>query len=129
MVDFYTPPTESQVTVERASIAVYNGTTNADYDRVAADRLNWEGFGAVAAGTADNTTYTETTIIDLTGEEKGSSLEAVASLLNVRPENVLIQPDPNRTTDFQVIVGSNYNSCSEAGVLAPEEGGEVTPTP
>jgi LCP family protein required for cell wall assembly len=129
MVDFYTPPTDSQVTVESATISVYNGTTNADWDRVAADRLNWEGFAAVASGTADNTAYTETTLIDFTGEEKGSSLEAVASLLNIRPENVLIQPDPNRTADFQVIIGSNYNSCSEGGVLVPEEGGDATATP
>ncbi len=128
MVDFYTPPTESQITVERASIAVYNGTANPDWDRVAADRLNWEGFNAVTSGVADRTDYADTTIIDYTGTEKGSSLEAVARLLNVRAENVLIEPDPNRTVDFEVIIGSGYNSCSEGGVL-PVEGGEATATP
>lgn len=128
MVDFYTPPTQSQITVEGASIAVYNGTTNTDLDRVAADRLNWEGFSAVASGAADNTNYTETTIIDYTGQEKASSLESIATLLNVRAENVVIQPDPNRTADFAVIVGSGYNSCDATGVL-PVEVGDITPTP
>jgi LCP family protein required for cell wall assembly len=128
MVDFYTPPTESQITVEAAQIAVYNGTTNNDWDRVAADRLNWEGFNAIPAGAAATTDYADTVIIDYTGQEKGSSLEAIAGNLNVRPENVLIQPDPNRTVDFEVIVGSSYNSCSEGGVL-PVEGSEATATP
>ncbi|NWF68648.1 MAG: LCP family protein [Chloroflexi bacterium] len=126
MIDFYTPPTQSQVSVERATIAVYNGTTNTDWDRVAAERLNWEGFSAVAMGAAQTSSYTDTVLIDYTGQEKGSSLEAIALLLNIRPENVLIEPDPNRSSDFAVIVGSSYNSCTEQGVLAVDEG---TPAP
>lgn len=118
--DFYTPPTQNQLVVEGASIAVYNGTNNENWDRVAAGRLGWGGLNAIAAGAADRTDYVDTILIDHTGQSKGSSLQEIANTLNVKPENVLIQPDPNRQMDFEVIVGSNYNSCTY-NVLPPEE--------
>jgi LCP family protein required for cell wall assembly len=120
--DFYTPPTESQLAAEGARIRVLNGTTNADWDRVAADRLAYSGFLATAEGAADNNAYTDTILIDYTGASKGSSLVELTRILNVRPENVRIEPDPNRTIDFEVVLGANYNSCTAEGVQ-PVEGG------
>jgi len=35
----------------------------------------------------------------------------------VLPENILSEPDPNRTVDFEIILGSNYNSCIEQGII------------
>jgi polyisoprenyl-teichoic acid--peptidoglycan teichoic acid transferase len=118
--DFYAPPTENQLVIEGATIGVYNGTTNENWDRVAAERLGWDGLNAVASGAADRSDYTDTVLYDYTGQSKGSSLQEIATILNVKPENVFIQPDPNRTMDFQVILGSNYNSCT-FNVLPPEE--------
>lgn len=110
--DMYTPPTESQIQREGAQIAILNGTRIENLDRVAAERLGWSGFSAAASGTADNTGYTDTILIDRTGQTKGSSLQEIAKILNVRPENVQVEPDPNRSADFEVILGANYNSCT-----------------
>lgn len=110
--DFYQPPTLSQIAAEAATITVYNGTANADWDRVAAERLAWDGLVATAAGAAERADYTETLLIDYTGQSKGSSRGSIASVLNIKPENIVISPDPNRTTDFEVILGSEYNSCT-----------------
>ncbi|PJF24894.1 MAG: hypothetical protein CUN53_15535, partial [Phototrophicales bacterium] len=55
--------------------------------------------------------------IDYTGSERGSNRQTIAAALNVRQENIRIQPDPNRTVDFEVIVGADYNSCTEPGIL------------
>jgi LCP family protein required for cell wall assembly len=118
--DFYQPPTQNQAVETGDRILVYNGTSNADLDRVAADRLGWEGFVAIASGEADNTSYADTILIDYTGETKGSNTIDIAKTLNIKPENIHSEPDPNRQTDFQVILGSNYNSCTEAGVLPVE---------
>lgn len=118
--DFYRPPANNQLLVEGATIAVYNGTTHSDWDFVAADRLRWEGFRAVAMGAANNTDYQDTILIDYTGQQKGSSLYAIAAILNVKPENIRIEPDANRVADFGVFVGTNYNSCP-GGVLPVEE--------
>jgi LCP family protein required for cell wall assembly len=121
MEAFYRPPTESQVVIEGAEITVFNGTSNTDWDRVAAERLAWSGFKAVAAGAADNPQYADTILIDRSGQTKGSKLPDIVRILNVRPENVRIEPDPNRTADYEVILGSSYNSCTFDEVQDIEE--------
>jgi LCP family protein required for cell wall assembly len=123
MQDFYTPPSESQVLVAGIPIRVFNGTANANWDRVAADRLGWGGFNAIASGAAENTNYADTILIDRAGQSKGSRLSEIAEILNVSPENIRVEPDPNRVADFDVILGNSYNSCTY-GVLPVEgEGG------
>jgi hypothetical protein len=121
--NFYTPPTSSQITVEAPSVAVYNGTTNSDWDRVAAESLAWEGYNAVAMGAAPTTDYASTVLTDHTGSRKGSSLEQLARMLNVQFENLLLDPRADRQYDFEVIVGADYNSCNRSGVLPVEAAG------
>ncbi len=115
--DFYTPPTANQLVIDTSSISVRNGTANANWDRVAADRLAWDGFNAVALGAVDDTTYPNTILIDHTGRSKGSSVGDIENALNIAPENVQLDPDPNRSYDYEVILGSNYTSCNVQGVL------------
>jgi hypothetical protein len=86
---------------------------------VAADRLIWEGFAPWPMGAADRTAYTDTMITDYTGSNKGSSLNELAALLNIRPENIVIAPDPNRTVDFKIILGAAYNSCVDRQWVDP----------
>jgi len=81
------------------------------WDIVATDRLAWEGFAPHPAGLAAQTDYADTVIYDYTGNTKGSSLNDLVKLLNIKPENVFPDPDPNRTVDFEIILGANYNSC------------------
>lgn len=119
--EFYRPPPDSRFMIEGASIEVFNGTRNRNWDRVAADRLLWEGFTAISMGYGEDTTLRETILIDYTGQEKGSSLDEMARILNVRTENIRIEPDPNRTTDFVVLLGADYNSCDVSGVLPVEQ--------
>jgi LCP family protein required for cell wall assembly len=115
--EFYTPPTNNQLIAEQSTIRVLNGTTNPNWDRVAAESLMNDGFFARAEGAAPTTDYADTILIDHTGRSKGSSLAQIAEDLNVKPENVRVEPDPNRTVDFEVILGSTYNSCPRQGVL------------
>lgn len=122
--DFYQPPTGSQIIVEGAQIRVLNGTTNADWDRVAADRLGWSSLSAIPMGAADRTDYVDTVLVDYTGQSKGSSRDKIASILNVRPENIIVNPDPNRQVDFEVILGKSYNSCTFAVLPVGESTGE-----
>lgn len=115
--DFYTPPTESQVAFESASIAVYNGSSLPDLDLVASGRLADDGFVAISSGAAPTTDYVDSILIDYTGRSKGSSLERIATLLNINPQNIRIEPRADRSVDFEVILGSGYNSCSSQQVI------------
>lgn len=119
--DFYTPPTASRLANEVTTVRVLNGTTNDQWDWVAADTLGWRGINAIAGGSAPETNHEQTILIDYAGGSKGSSRDMIARALNIQPDNIQIQPDPNRTVDFEVILGSNYNSCTTQGIL-PVEG-------
>jgi polyisoprenyl-teichoic acid--peptidoglycan teichoic acid transferase len=118
--DFYQPPTSSQLQVSAPTVAVYNGTTNPDWDRVAAERLASVGLNAYAAGVADQTNVVDTQLIDFAGLDRGSPLPLLLEELNISSSSVTVQPDPQRIVDYQVIVGSSYDSCA-GDVLAAEE--------
>ncbi len=109
--DFLQPPTQNRLRLENARIEIYNGTEHDDWDVVAADRLIWEGFAPQAMGAADRRDYPSTIIYDYTGASKGSSLGELVNVLNIRAENIRVEPDPNRTVDFKIILGADYNSC------------------
>lgn len=118
--NFLQPPTQNRLRLENARITIQNGTTHSGWDIVAADRLIWEGFAPQALGPADRTDYADTLLVDYTGTTKGSSLNQLMTLLNIRPENVRVEPDPNRTTDFAIILGASYNSCVGRQWVAPQ---------
>jgi len=124
--NFLTPPTQNRLRLENARIEVYNGTANPGWDIVAADRLVWEGFAPAAMGADAGGGVPHTLIYDFTGTSKGSSLGELAALLNIRPENVIVQPDPNRTVDFRVVLGADYNSCVGRQWVAPKPTGDTS---
>lgn len=114
----YQPPTSSQVVSEGATIEVVNATGIRDMDRVAADRLSWEGFVPTLGSPAPQ--YQNYSIIyDFTGQTKGSSLGRLQAVLRVSDESVIIEPDPNRTVDFRVVLGGTYYACTH-GVMPPQ---------
>ena len=71
-------------------------------------------------GPAEQTTHADTSIIDFTGQQKGSSLNDLVAILNIYPNHIQLQPDANRTTDFRIILGANYNSCVGREWVDPE---------
>jgi LCP family protein required for cell wall assembly len=107
----YAPPTASgnQVANEGARIQVRNGTNRAQLAMIAGDQLRWHGFNIVDTGLADNPDYQQTMI--LVFNEKPTTLEQLIRLLEVQPENVIRQIDPNQPADIQVILGSDYDPC------------------
>ncbi|MFP4321240.1 MAG: LCP family protein [Anaerolineales bacterium] len=129
MVNFLTPPTENQVLADQARIEIYDASgAGRDYDRVAADRLLWEGLLAQPMGELDEP-QAATSVIDFTGATKGSSLEGLVRALNYNPNAVTFDPDPNRTTDFRVVLGEGFNTCVDRQITDVEDAPPATPTP
>lgn len=110
LVKFFTPPTANTLLRERPTVAIYNGSGNPDWDRVAAERLAWEGFTPQDMGEDERTNLTR--IYDHTGGAKPHSLRLLMRALNVSAKNVIEQPDPNTDTDFKVVLGANYSACT-----------------
>lgn len=116
------------------AVEVWNGTTWADADDLAAYRLRVEGY-RVTVGEPDHTNYPTTTIIDYTTSSKGSPIENLKKLMHIQdPVNVIAQPDANSPAHFRVILGANYNSCTYqvAALTTPTPSpspASATPTP
>jgi len=119
MTDFYTPPTGNQIALQQASIRVLNATENPDWDKVGAARLGEVTLSALAAGHTDDYDPARTVLIDHVGSERGGAAQQIIRALNLGAGAVIVQPDPNRTVDYEVIVGADFNPCGGA-VLDPE---------
>jgi LCP family protein required for cell wall assembly len=111
VASLYAPPsaTDDQVAAEGARVQVRNGTYRHQLAKIAADQLRWYGFDIVDTALADNPDYHQTKI--LVFNDKPKALEQLVRLLNVRPENVVHQLDPNQPADIQVILGQDYDPC------------------
>lgn len=115
MRDFYTPPSENQLSLSGPSIAVYNASGNENWDLIASERLRWEGLNAIALGTAESDEILPSSqVIDEVASDKGSILPEINKSLNLNSSQVTVEPDPNREYDYQVLIGQDYNSCTFA---------------
>ncbi len=111
VANLYAPPSgsEDQVASEGARIQVRNGTYRQQLAQIGADQLRWHGLNIVDTGLADNPDYAQTQIIVF--NDKPKALDLLVRLLEVQPQNILHQPDPNQPADIQVILGEDYDPC------------------
>ncbi len=107
------PPTERQLVREQSAIEIVNASSIADLAQVAADRIASEGFVPHIAD-EPQPAQDVTLIYDYTGQTKGSSIEVLQAALRVGTDDIVFEPDPNRTVDFRIVIGSSYarNSCT-----------------
>jgi hypothetical protein len=110
--DFLTPPTENRMSRQAVTVDIVDVSGwGIGFDQVAADRLAWEGFAVNPLGAEPGVKKEVTLIYDYTGQTKGSALEDLKRVLRVTDDQIVVQPDPNRTVDYRVEVGNGYNTC------------------
>jgi LCP family protein required for cell wall assembly len=107
----YIPPSAAtdELANEKAGIQVRNGTYRHQLAKIGADQLRWYGLTIVDTGLADSPEYKQTKIIVFA--DKPKALELLVEVLDVKPENVIHQPDPNQPADILVILGEDYDPC------------------
>ncbi|MGQ9584478.1 MAG: LCP family protein [Anaerolineae bacterium] len=91
---------------EGACILVLNGTTQPDLARYVADYLADMGFQIVAFGDADRRDYERTVLVDYTGKQ--FTVSQLASLFQVRSENLRRSPTLRDEFDVRLIVGADF---------------------
>jgi LCP family protein required for cell wall assembly len=110
--DFLTPPTGNRLSRAQFSVEIADASWYAaGWEHVAASRLAWEGYAARALDGVAPVQRELTVIFDYTGLSKGSPLADLQRLLRVQPAQVIRQPDPNRSVDFRVEIGTEYRAC------------------
>ncbi len=99
VASLYAPPTTADdlVAAEGARVQVLNGTYRHQLAKIGADQLHWYGLNIVETGLADNPDYKHTQIIVY--NEHPLALEYLVQLLEVAPERIHYQLDPNRPPD------------------------------
>lgn len=114
------PPTSSQVKRVLPTVAVINASGIKGLDRVAADRLELEGFRTfiVEEQTARRSMNM---VIDYTGLDKGNPIDRIVDVLSIQDSDITVQPDSARQYDYRVYVGREYPrfACTRA-VQAPK---------
>lgn len=127
--NFVTPPTGNRLERAEVSIEVIDSSAyGIGFDLVASDRLAWEGFFALPMGKTEGSIRDVTIIYDYAGESKGSALETIMDVMRVGPSQVVVEPDPNRTVDYRIEVGKDYNSCLYSSSTDEIEPGPPIPT-
>lgn len=106
----YAPqPGNGTIAREAVGIEVQNGTGRAQLASIAADQLRWEGFEIVDTGPADRTDYGNTKIVVF--NDRPQAVETLTRLLQIKPANVIQQPDTSQPVDVRVILGEDYDPC------------------
>lgn len=91
-------------------VEVWNGTSNPDWDLLAADRLYRTGFPAVT-GEPDRRGYTETQLIIFSERIKGTGAGYLQQMFQISDSRVIRQPDESSEFGFRLILGADYQTC------------------
>lgn len=109
--ELYAPPSsgDDETAKEGARLEVLNGTYRWQLAKLGADQLRWYGLKVVETGLADNPDYGKTQLIIF--DDKPKAVELLIEVLDVKPENVIYQPDSGQSADIRVILGHDYDPC------------------
>jgi hypothetical protein len=95
---------------ETDSIEVQNGTPNAGWDTLAANRLNYAGFSTTISA-ADRQDYSTSVLVDSTVTQDPAQRNAILNSLGLYSATVLSMPDPNSATHYRLVLGYDYQPC------------------
>ena len=95
-----------QLVAEAARIVVHNGTLSEGLAVRTTEWLESQGFLVVSFGHADSTDYPHTVLVDYTGKQ--FTLQRLADLFGVLPENVRVSSNLKSQVDFRLILGQDW---------------------
>lgn len=124
------PPATARLGQSPFRVEVWDGTGRPGMGEVAAERLRWEGFAVTGITKTDPVSRTQ--VVDFTTTAKGSPLWLLTQLYHLKSGDIVRQPQQERTVDFRVILGANYNPCVRPGAIhyvPPPPTPTPTPTP
>ena len=106
------PIPEARLSRTYMPVEVWNGTSNPDWDLLAADRLYQAGFPAVA-GEPERRDYAETQLIVFSEHIKGTGVEYLQQTFQIPDDQVIHQPHVSSEFGFRLILGADYQTCPQ----------------
>jgi hypothetical protein len=90
---------------EQARLMVQNGTTTGGLAERAGQYFQSIGMNVIGTGNA-NQPYSAMSLVDYTG--KPYTMKFLAQLLQISPDHIFSQYDPNQPGDVAIIIGENW---------------------
>jgi LCP family protein required for cell wall assembly len=97
---------QQKMVAENASVAIYNGSSNAEVEDNIVNYLRSTGMNIVSTGNAPQT-YSSTIIVDHTGSPY--DLGFLVDKLKISPSRIQIKYDVNAPVDIEVFLGNDIN--------------------
>lgn len=124
----FTPPLSNVASQAAAQVEVVNGSGRKNWEVLATDRLTSQGF-IVPSYSVSVQPITRTQIINYQTTSKGSRLNQLLRVFNLKPDRVINQPTENSPIAFQLLVGPDFDSCKSPTALIAFPTPTLTPTP
>jgi polyisoprenyl-teichoic acid--peptidoglycan teichoic acid transferase len=124
----FTPPLSNVAAQAAAQVEVVNGSGRKNWELLATDRLTSQGFIVTSYSVSDQP-ITRTQIINFQTTNKGSRINQLLRLFNLKPDRVINQPTENSPIAFQMLIGPDFDSCKSPTALIAFPVPEPTATP
>lgn len=104
---------------KRYTLEIINNSGRKDMELLAADRMNGEGFTVVAAKAGDKV-QPRTQAIDIAEGDQKPALTFLAQFFGLATADVLQLPSRGAEADARLVLGQDYESCSNTSSAARE---------
>ncbi|NTU64731.1 MAG: LCP family protein [Chloroflexi bacterium] len=132
----FAPPLSNVASQAAAQVDVVNSSGRQNWELLATDRLTSQGF-VVPAYSVSNQPITHTQIINYQTTSKGSRLNQLLRVFNLKADRVVNRPTENSPIAFRLLIGPDFDTCKSPTALiafptptpTPTPEGGVSPTP
>ncbi len=94
-------------------VEVWNGTSNPDWDLLAADRIYRAGF-PIVIGESSRRDHAETQLIIFGERLKGAGVGYLQQMLGLSDNQVIYRPEGASEFGFRLILGADYQTCPQS---------------
>lgn len=104
------PPNLSENDNLSANIEIWNGTSNSEWDILAAERLAYGGYLS-QIGISDRHNYSKTILFDFTEKQNNDKSSELLSALGLSESNLIHSPNPDNVVSYLLVIGNDYKPC------------------
>jgi len=112
LTEMMAPASEARLDRTYSVVEVWNGTSNQNWDLLAADRVYRAGFPAVI-GQPDRRNYPQTQLIVYARQAKGTGVEHLQQVFHLSDSQVTYEPKESPEYGFRLIIGADYQTCDQ----------------
>ncbi|HJW90973.1 MAG TPA: LCP family protein, partial [Anaerolineales bacterium] len=110
------PPDESQPQASDDVVEIWNGTSHADWDALAAERLHYAGF-PTQIGVPDGQDHVQTSLYDFRVAQDPERSTHLLSSLGLPETHLVASPDLTSPVPYRLVLGEDYQPCFDPAGL------------